>query len=1112
MTSPLRDADLYGKEYYDHYLGPVPYDREEPSWRSHFGSMARHIVDRFAPKRVLDVGCAKGFLVEHLRDLGVEAYGTDVSPYAISEAREDIRAFCRVASATDPVGERFDLVTCIEVAEHLAPEDAPRLVESLCAAADEILFSSTPDDFKELTHRNVQPASYWRSLFAAAGFYPNLHFEPGFIAPHAIQFRRLRRVPIRVAVFSREKADHAVVRLRLLDPLRELEKAGRAKVSLVSTHSRTIDVEALLAADVFVVHREFADRRTSTEVLEAARALGKPVVFEIDDLLHQVPHTNPASAGCAPITGDLFSMYRDADFVTASTERLREEIERAEPAARGKTFVARNCLNPEIWGGEEREPAPRGEEPLVVGWVGSPTHADDLALVEDAVRYLVRKHEGRVVFRFWGFLPPSLADVEGVGLVRGLVPDLSRHAREMRGQRIDLAIAPLRDHAFNEAKSDVKWLEYSICGIPTICSDVAPYAAAIVHGSTGWLVENTTAAWVEAIERLLGDEEMRTAIARNAFREVRSGACVDVAASQWDDLYGAFAVSGPREGGRAEGPAEDGAAAKAAAALFRLQAKIQRSAGDVEASAASLEASIALSPDQADLLAETAAAWLGQGHLSAARTILEATTRHAPRTAKAHLFLSRLYRALEDPVRAETALRAGTEANPEDRKLLRDLVDLLRESGRESEIRAAIGPYLGKERSFDELVADAQFLAGMERPEEAIALLEEGRPADSGSVDFGPLVQAIQTVRDARPSNGRAATGTNGTDARAPSPRPIVAAVYTSEPLHGSRVQRRLGGPLRALERAGALAIRWSDGEVNRRAHEGADLVVLHAPLLGTRSAEPVLEGVRRRGTKLVLEIDDPGDLAADRLEALRRILRETEAVTVPTAGLRASLTERIPEVADRIHVLETGIDLEIWPGRSPQRSDPRGFLTLALFPTPGSAPALRHLVQALAPAIARNPRIRLTTWVSDPAPGLVPPGSRSVVRTSPIHREHANRLQAAAIDLALLPVSPETAPLADALRLELAASRIPTILACGDASSRAEAARGADALLPEDPAHWAEAIEALLDDLRRRGEIADRAWARAMRLRTVQLNAPRWAELYGRLVQEPREAALAVP
>ena len=71
-------------------------------WVKFFGNIADKIIETINPKTVLDVGCAAGYLVAALRDRGVEAYGIDVSEFAISCAREDIKPYCRVCSALEP--------------------------------------------------------------------------------------------------------------------------------------------------------------------------------------------------------------------------------------------------------------------------------------------------------------------------------------------------------------------------------------------------------------------------------------------------------------------------------------------------------------------------------------------------------------------------------------------------------------------------------------------------------------------------------------------------------------------------------------------------------------------------------------------------------------------------------------------------------------------------------------------------------------------------------------------------------------------------------------------------------------------------------------------------
>jgi GT2 family glycosyltransferase len=186
-----------GFDYYDAdgRLGQGAYSRENPHWLQFFGRVADEIVRQLKPRTVLDVGCAKGFLVECLRDRGVEAYGFDVSEYAIGEVRPDIKPYCWVASANDSISKNYDLITCIEVCEHLPESEAQDAIRQMTAHADRILFSSTPGDFTEPTHVNVRPVIDWLRLFAEFSFAPDQAFDAGFIAPQAMLLRRAQVRP-----------------------------------------------------------------------------------------------------------------------------------------------------------------------------------------------------------------------------------------------------------------------------------------------------------------------------------------------------------------------------------------------------------------------------------------------------------------------------------------------------------------------------------------------------------------------------------------------------------------------------------------------------------------------------------------------------------------------------------------------------------------------------------------------------------------------------------------------------------------------------------------------------------------------------------------------------
>jgi SAM-dependent methyltransferase len=181
---------LYGPEYYHSHCGQVPYTADSQHWLQFYGRVADEVVRSFTPKRVFDAGCAIGFLVAALWDRNVEAHGRDISAFAISEVRSDVRPYCSVGSITDPIDGEYDLVLCIEVLEHMPEHEALEAIRTMTRAAPRVLFSSTPSDFDEPTHINVRPTRYWLNHFAEAGFAPLATYDATYVCPHAILFER----------------------------------------------------------------------------------------------------------------------------------------------------------------------------------------------------------------------------------------------------------------------------------------------------------------------------------------------------------------------------------------------------------------------------------------------------------------------------------------------------------------------------------------------------------------------------------------------------------------------------------------------------------------------------------------------------------------------------------------------------------------------------------------------------------------------------------------------------------------------------------------------------------------------------------------------------------
>ena len=195
-------GELYDESYFKHGCG-IPYQRDD-HWLTFWGKIAERIINDIQPSSVMDAGCAMGFLVEKLREGGVEAYGFDVSEYAISQVHETVQEYCGVGSVSEPFDRNYDLITCVEVLEHISQEEAEKAVENFCSSSDRILFSSTPMDYKEATHFNVQPPEVWSELFARHGFYRDVDFDASFLTPWAVLYVK-QDMPVHRTVRSYER-------------------------------------------------------------------------------------------------------------------------------------------------------------------------------------------------------------------------------------------------------------------------------------------------------------------------------------------------------------------------------------------------------------------------------------------------------------------------------------------------------------------------------------------------------------------------------------------------------------------------------------------------------------------------------------------------------------------------------------------------------------------------------------------------------------------------------------------------------------------------------------------------------------------------------------------
>ncbi len=188
-------GETFSAAYYASHCGRLVYGRQERHWARFFGGIGEQIVQTLRPRRVFDAGCAHGFLLEALHDRGVEVRGRDISSFAVSEVRSDLRQRVELGSIADRIEGDYDLVTCIEVLEHMTEAEAVWAIASMAAAAPMLLFSSSPSDFEEATHINVRPVIWWLERLAEAGLLPVASYDASFVTAHAFLLERTTRAP-----------------------------------------------------------------------------------------------------------------------------------------------------------------------------------------------------------------------------------------------------------------------------------------------------------------------------------------------------------------------------------------------------------------------------------------------------------------------------------------------------------------------------------------------------------------------------------------------------------------------------------------------------------------------------------------------------------------------------------------------------------------------------------------------------------------------------------------------------------------------------------------------------------------------------------------------------
>ncbi|HVH80723.1 MAG TPA: hypothetical protein VM782_15110, partial [Stellaceae bacterium] len=291
----------------------------------------------------------------------------------------------------------------------------------------------------------------------------------------------------RVLVYSADR--EGCGEYRIIAPSRALLRAGLVH-AYETMRLMTPPEVARIAPDSIVFQRQLEPGQI--EVIEWVKKTSKAFrVFELDDLITNLP---PKSAHRPNIAPDIGQRLKRAlalcDRFVVSTEAMA----RAYGKMCAETVVVSNRLEKARWLGLTAGRRPDGKPR--VGWAGAIGHLGDLGVIAHVVEATAKE----VDWVFFGMCPdglrPHVAEFHPWAM-------LHDYAAKLASLDLDLAVAPLEYHPFNEAKSNLRLLEYGVLGYPVLCTDILPYQGTLPVARVG----NKQRDWVRAIRELTADRE-----------------------------------------------------------------------------------------------------------------------------------------------------------------------------------------------------------------------------------------------------------------------------------------------------------------------------------------------------------------------------------------------------------------------------------------------------------------------------------------------------------------------------------------------------------------------------------------------------------------------------
>jgi predicted TPR repeat methyltransferase len=178
-------SDIYDKEYFEDGLITGKSCYQNYRWLPELTiKMAYNFIKYLKindSDKVLDFGCAKGYLVKALRILDVNAYGCDISEYAIDMLDPAVHKYCKLIKDELPsiFEMEFDWIISKDVFEHMDNESVDIFLKGACQLTDRMFHViplgengkyRVPNYNEDPSHIQINDEKWWTNKFESNGW------------------------------------------------------------------------------------------------------------------------------------------------------------------------------------------------------------------------------------------------------------------------------------------------------------------------------------------------------------------------------------------------------------------------------------------------------------------------------------------------------------------------------------------------------------------------------------------------------------------------------------------------------------------------------------------------------------------------------------------------------------------------------------------------------------------------------------------------------------------------------------------------------------------------------------------------------------------------------